>query len=56
MAAPRLQSQATTISLRLKYNYDPRLVIIKMIIIIISFYTPESDSLIYVGLKALETT
>ena len=55
MAAPRLQTQATAISLRLKYNYDPRLVII-MIIIIISFYTPESDSLIYVGLKALETT
>ena len=52
----RRQSQATAISLRLKYNYDPRLVIIIMIIIIISFYTPESDSLIYVGLKALETT
>ena len=50
MAAPRLQSQATAISLRLKYNYDPRLVIMIMIIIKISFYTPESDSLIYVGL------
>ena len=47
MAAPRLQSQATAISLRLKYNYDPRLVAIIMIIIIKSFYTPESDSFIY---------
>ena len=56
MAASRLQSQATAISLRLKYNYDPRLVIIIMIIIMISFYTPESYSFIYAGLKALETT
>ena len=28
MAAPGLRSQATPISLRLKYNYDPRLLII----------------------------